>query len=130
LESDNKTLDVMITFSGLVGGPASAAHIHCCIAPGGNTSVVVPFTGFPAATSGTYTHSFDLSDSTQLTGITQAAFIAGLLGGQAYANIHNATNPGGEIRGFLVAVPEPWSLGLLGAALIVLAVGRMHLRRR
>jgi hypothetical protein len=127
LENDNKTLDVMVTFSGLVGGPASAAHIHCCIAAGGNTSVVVPFTGFPNTTSGTYTHTFDLSDQTQLTGITLANFLTGFIADQAYVNIHNATFPNGEVRGFLV--PEPWTIGLLGVAFIFLAWGRRRLRR-
>ena len=35
---------------------------------------------------------------------------SGLDAGTAYSNIHNATFPGGEIRGNLAAVPEPsWS---------------------
>ena len=34
--------------------------------------------------------------------------------GQAYWNIHSTTFGGGEIRGFLVAAPEPSSLALLG----------------
>jgi hypothetical protein len=38
-----------------------------------------------------------------------------LLNGKYYINIHTANNGGGEIRGFLVAVPEP-SGALLGAA--------------
>src|SRR5947209_11743755 len=60
LESDNKTLDVNETFAGLTG-PASAAHIHCCAAPGASAAVAVTFPNFPSATSGTYFNSFDLS---------------------------------------------------------------------
>lgn len=41
------------------------------------------------------------------------AFMAGMNGNQNYFNIHTTSVPGGEIRGFLVAVPEPTSLGLL-----------------
>jgi hypothetical protein len=51
------TMHVVFSFSGLTSGD-TAAHIHCCVAPGGNAAVatMVPtFTGFPAGlTSGTY----------------------------------------------------------------------------
>ena len=125
-------LTVDVTFSGLVGGTAAAAHIHCCTAPGTNVGVAVPFPGFPATTSGTYTHTFDLLDPSIYTaGLTgfltvfgggtaagaEAALITGLNAGRAYVNIHNATFPGGEIRGFAALVPEPASLALLGIGL-------------
>ena len=48
----------------------------------------------------------------------EAAFIAGVLSGRVYLNIHTTANPTGEIRGFLVATPEPASLLLLGVGLI------------
>ena len=48
------TLLINLTFTGLTGGPASAAHIHCCVAPNGAAGVAVPFLNFPAASSGTY----------------------------------------------------------------------------
>jgi hypothetical protein len=38
---------------------------------------------------------------------SEAALIAGMLGGQSYLNIHTAGNPTGEIRGQLAAVPGP-----------------------
>jgi hypothetical protein len=37
----------------------------------------------------------------------EADFIAGILGGQSYLNIHTVNNGGGEIRGQLTAVPVP-----------------------
>lgn len=110
------TVSVTLSFAGLIGGPASMAHIHCCVATTGTALVVIPFTGFPAATSGTYTNVF--------TGVS-ATNIAGIEAGLAYINIHNATFPGGEIRGNILAstraVPEPALLGLLGAGLVALA---------
>jgi hypothetical protein len=39
--------------------------------------------------------------------------VAAIAADKAYLNIHTTTFGGGEIRGFLVAVPEPTSLGLL-----------------
>jgi hypothetical protein len=111
------TVSVDVTFSGLIGGPATAAHIHCCVPAGVNAPVVIPFTGFPAATSGTYSNFF--------TGIAPAT-IAGLEAFQGYVNIHNATFPGGEIRGQLV--PEPGAAGLLAIGLGLLGFARWRRR--
>jgi hypothetical protein len=111
------TVAVSLTFTGLTGGNASAAHIHCCVPPSANGPVVIPFPGFPSATSGTYSNTF--------TGVDPVN-IAGIEAGQAYINIHNAIFPGGEIRGDILAapVPEPTSIGLtilaLGAAVATL----------
>jgi CHRD domain-containing protein/PEP-CTERM motif-containing protein len=131
------SLNVDITYSGLVGGPPVAGHIHCCVAPGSNVGVAVGFIGFPTTTSGSYNHTFNLLDSSIYTSSflttfgggtaagAEAALLQGLAAGNAYSNIHNAVYPGGEIRGLLTAaVPEPqaWMLmlagfGLAGAAL-------------
>jgi hypothetical protein len=119
------TLFVTETFSGLTA-PATAAHIHCCAGPGVNAPVVLPFVGFPNATSGTYIHFFTLS--TDLVGLTPAFFISQLEAGNTYANIHNANFPGGEIRGQLPAVPEPGSMLLCATGL--LAAARSLRRRR
>ena len=123
-------LSVNESFTGLSGGAASAAHIHCCAPPGSNAGVAVPFTGFPAATSGTYSNTFDLTLTSTYNSaflvaeggtaaLAEAALIAGLNSGDTYANIHDATYPGGEIRGFLtVATPEPAGLWLLGTGIV------------
>lgn len=132
-------LTVSETFSGLVGGAAAAAHIHCCALPGNSVGVAVPFTGFPATTSGTYTMTFDLTLATTYTSTflsansgtaagAEAALIAGLNTGQAYANIHNAVNPGGEIRGWLAAVPEPGTAALVLLGLVP-AIGMARKKR-
>jgi CHRD domain/PEP-CTERM motif len=41
-----------------------------------------------------------------------------LLAGDTYLNIHTTAFPGGEIRGFLSAVPDPstWAMMLIGFA--------------
>jgi CHRD domain/PEP-CTERM motif len=104
-----------MSFAGLTGGPAAAAHIHCCVATDANGPVVIPFTGFPAATSGTYSNTFIGISPVNITGIE-----AGL----AYINIHNATFPGGEIRGDILAAPEPTSLGLMGLGILAIAARR------
>lgn len=125
------TMQVDLTWVGLTGGNPAAAHIHCCTAPGTNIGVAIGFPSFPATTSGSYSHLFNLLDSSIYTssflttfgGGTAAGAEAALLGGfgagTAYSNIHNATFPGGEIRGQLHPVPEPatWALMILGFGL-------------
>lgn len=53
--------------------------------------------------------------------------VADLFNGKLYINIHTSTNTGGEIRGNLVAVPEPSTYALLGA---VALLGLAYIRRR
>ena len=138
VDTTANTLGVIITFSGLTGGPATASHIHCCTPAGTNAGVALPFTGFPNTTSGMYTNTFDLTltatySSTFLTASggtaagAEAALIAAMNTGLAYTNIHNAQFTGGEIRGQLAnVVPEPATVMMSGAALLLVA----SLRRR
>ena len=132
------TLEVSANFTGLLAN-TTAAHIHCCTLP--NAGVIVPgapsFPGFPlGVTSGTFNNTFD----TLATTTYRAAFItanggtaagaeaglaAALASGNAYFNIHTSAFPGGEIRGFLQAVPEPATFAMLGAGLAgLVAIGR------
>jgi CHRD domain-containing protein/PEP-CTERM motif-containing protein len=56
--------------------------------------------------------------------ITPGAHVAALLNNQLYINVHTFQNPNGEIRGHLVAVPEPSTLGLLALGLVLVTVRR------
>jgi hypothetical protein len=79
-------------------------------------------------TSGTYDNTLDLTQSSSWNpayitangGTTvgaESALAAALAADEAYLNIHSTVFGGGEIRGFLVLVPEPSSLALLGLGL-------------
>ena len=127
---------VQITFSGLTSG-TTASHIHCCLPgpfqnanePVGTTTPTFP--GFPLGVmSGNYDMTFDLTaDSTynlvnvppgntgnsflgSSAATAEPVFVAALLAGETYLNIHTSMFPTGEIRGFL-AVPGP----IVGAGL-------------
>jgi hypothetical protein len=132
-------LTVDESFTGLTN-PATGAHIHCCAPIGTNAIVAVPFTGFPSATSGIYMQTFDLTLASSYTAAfvtanggtaasAEAALVAALLSGNTYANIHDATFPGGEIRGQLVATPEPGTAMLLLAGLVPVVMLRRKLAR-
>ena len=125
-------LTVNLSFSGL-SAPATASHIHCCAPAGTATAVVVPFTPFPNATSGTFSNTYDLATFSFSGGGTEAALIAALNTGMAYTNIHDANFPGGEILGQIIpaaaAVPEAGSLVMLGTGVLgVLAAVRRRMR--
>jgi hypothetical protein len=77
-----------VTYSGLTG-PATMAHFHGPAMPGANAGVVVPF---PSAAS-------PAEGSATLT----PAQVTDLMAGKWYVNVHTAQNPGGEIRGQVLA---------------------------
>jgi hypothetical protein len=140
LTLNGDTLSIVEAFSGLIGGAATISHLHCCTLPGsGANPASVPFPGFPAATSGSYSATFNLLDPgfytvgtpdnpgfLLLNGGTaagaEAALIAALNSGQAYVNIHDAVYPGGEIRGNFTLTPEPGTFGLAGVILAFAAL--------
>jgi hypothetical protein len=131
------TLLVDASFSDLIG-TVTNAHIHSCTAAAniGNIGVATTlptFPGFPAGvTAGVYNQLFDLTDPASFNAAfvtnnggtaasAELALIAGLDAGKAYFNIHTTAFPGGEIRGFMAAVPEPSSLLLSGLGLGLVA---------
>jgi hypothetical protein len=132
------TLGIEVIFSDLIGITTSA-HIHCCVDAPGNVGVATTtpsFAGFPlGVTSGSYSVLLDLTKASSFNPSflntyggfeldAETALVAGIDGGRAYFNIHTTAFPGGEIRGFLAAVPEPATWWLLGIGLAALVSGR------
>ena len=130
------TLRVQVSFQDLTAGN-TAAHIHATTAApftgtAGVATSVPTFTGFPTgATSGTYDFTFDTTMASSFNpafvtaqgslAAAEAALFAAINNGRAYVNIHTPNFPGGEIRGFLVPVPEPATMLLFGTGLAALA---------
>jgi len=128
--STANTLRVTLTFSDLLG-TTTASHIHAATTnafsgTAGVATTTPTFAGFPlGVTSGSYSNTLDLTAASSYnpayvtanggtTATAEAALTSALAAGEAYLNIHTTLFPGGEIRGFLVPVPEPSSLALLG----------------
>lgn len=137
-DADTHTMEVSAFFGDLIG-TTTAAHIHCCTTPPANVGVATQtpsFIGFPlGVSSGTFSNVYDLTlasswNASFITGNggttagAEAALAQGLADGRSYFNIHTSSFGGGEIRGFLVQVPEPGTLGLVLLALGALAAAR------
>jgi len=127
------TLEVnSFIFSGLTT-PVTAATIQVAL-PGMNGPAAIILPGFPVATSGSYSMTFDLTlggtynpSFVTANGGTaasaEAALMADMLAGETYINIHDSMFPGGEIRGQLsetqnTVTPEPGTVILLGTGLL------------
>ncbi len=124
------TMRVQVTFSGLLG-PTTASHIHSAtpvpLAMTAGVATTTPtFTGFPlGVTAGTYDHTFDMTQASSYNpafitanggtpATAEAALLAGMQAEESYLNVHSQVFPGGEIRGFLIPVPEPSTMALAG----------------
>ena len=115
------------SYSGLTAN-SSAAHIHGPALPGVNVGILYDLTGIVTlgATSGTINGVVNIVNGTG--GFTLAQQLTQLNSGLWYINIHNASFPGGEIRGQITVVPEPTStmLLLLGAVCAGWSLKRMN----
>jgi hypothetical protein len=149
IDTTTRQLQINLVFSGLTSG-TTAAHIHCCIAPPGNTGVATTtptFPGFPpGVTSGAYNQILDMTQASSWNASfiigqggtpagAEAALAAGAAAGQAYLNTHTTTFPSGEIRAFLIqqgpsSIPtlSEWALVALGVLLVLSAF--VYLRKQ
>lgn len=144
IDFDLLTLRIEASFQDLLGG-TTASHIHCCTAvantgTAGVATQVPSFSGLPLGVkSGSFDQTFDMTLASSYNpafvaangGTIGGAFSAlthGLADDKAYLNIHTNLYPGGEIRGFLHAVPEPGTYALLLLGLGVLATAARRRR--
>ena len=106
IRSDGTSVGYAVTYSGLSGALA-AAHIHTGAA-GVAGGVILPLAAGPSPMFGTLT-SADFKPSGSVTTFAEA--LAAIRGGTTYFNLHTAANPGGEIRGQIVAAAAPTPTG-------------------
>ena len=145
IDTTANTMAFNVSFSGLTG-TTSNAHIHAATAVAntgiaGVATTTPSFVGFPlGVTSGTFVTTLNLLDTTTYNpayvtanggtiASAETALLASMAARTSYFNIHTSTFGGGEIRGFLTAVPEPSSMILSGIAMLGLAAG-YRLRRK
>ena len=135
-------MTVFVTFSGLLG-TTTASHIHAptptpLTGTAGVATQTPTFVALPlGVTSGTFSQTLDMTLASSYNpafitanggsiSASESALFAAIGSGQAYLNIHTSQFPGGEVRAFLVPVPEPatWLLMLVGFGGIGMALRR------
>lgn len=109
INEDETEIDYELSYSDLEGGNSTAAHIHLG-RPGVNGGVIAFLCGggdkppCPPATGGTVIGTIDAAAviGPAAQGIAAGEIdelIAAMRAHATYVNVHNATYPGGEIRG-------------------------------
>jgi hypothetical protein len=120
-----------------------AAHIHAgpTVTPTTNGGVVwgffgapfndnnpndFVFTPFSTGVGGTFSGKWDVNEGNLVAGVptTLTEQLTNILTGHAYINFHTTQYGGGEIRGNIVAAPEPGSLALLALGIAGVASRR------
>ena len=109
ISADGSTIWYIVTYSGL-SGTLKAAHIQTGAA-GSNGGVILPLTAGPSPMVGTLTAA-NFSASGSITTFAQA--VAAIRAGTTYFNLHTAANPGGEVRGQIVAAGDAYFADLQG----------------
>jgi hypothetical protein len=110
ISADGSTITYIVTYSGL-SGALNAAHIHTGAA-GSNGGVILPLTAGPSPMVGTLTAA-NFSASGAVTTFAEA--VAAIRAGTTYFNLHTSANPGGEVRGQIVAAGDAYFADLNGA---------------
>src|SRR5262245_50934321 len=106
LNKDETTIEIQLFVSS--GVRVTQSHIHCAAA-GVNGPVVVFLAGnHPAGldVDGKWVSNATIKDSSIVNtacGATVAALAASMRNGKDYVNVHSVANPGGEVRGQVVA---------------------------
>ncbi|WP_161602570.1 CHRD domain-containing protein [Tautonia marina] len=127
LDTTSLLLSWDIEYEGLTGpidGPG--AHLHGPAGPGVNAGIQVWLAGGPSGVPLPQPASGQLIGSTTITSAQADQLIAGLW----YVNIHTARNPTGEIRGQVLAIPEPATLGMMVMGGLGVGLFVRHRRRR
>lgn len=110
ISPDDSTIWYVVSYGGLSGALA-AAHIHTGAA-GANGGVILPLAASASPMVGTLT-SASFTASGSVTTFAQA--VAAIKAGATYVNLHTAANPGGEIRGQVLAKGDAHFATLSGA---------------
>ena len=105
-DTNTNLLSWNVSWSGL-SAPATLAHFHGPALPTQNAGVQVGI-GVPSPRVGSQ--------------VISGAQATDLLNGLWYINIHSSNFPAGEIRGQVLVVPGPTTLGLLGLGLLGLGL--------
>ncbi len=109
ISASGSTITYLVTYSGL-SGTVSAAHIHTG-APGIKGGAILPLAAGPSPMSGTLSAA-DFTVSGSVTTFAQA--VADIRAGTTYFNLHTAANPGGEIRGQMLAAGDAYFADING----------------
>lgn len=137
LDDVANTLTINGSFSGLTD-IATRANIHAPAGVGVNAGPAIgSFTvvGFPIAVTSGSTNPNAVTDLNNpadynvlfftnnggTVATVRAAFLTALYAGNSYFNVETPPFPGGEIRGQLIAVPEPSTYAMVGVASLLFA---------